>query len=91
MCSIVVNSQKNVGVIKPMHGVGQPPAIRTDFSRIDYLADAGVPFSRLHDVGGPYRGGRFVDILCCAYTFANDTSQTVILSAGRLCPADIHN
>ena len=27
-----------------------------------YLTEAGIPFSRLHDVGGSFGGGRFVDI-----------------------------
>lgn len=27
-----------------------------------YLTEAGIPFSRLHDVGGYFGGGRFVDI-----------------------------
>jgi len=75
MCSIQVNSQKIVGKIKPMHGVGQPPVIGTDFSRIDYLAEAGVPFSRLHDVGGPYGGSRYVDIQNVFRNFDADPSD----------------
>lgn len=51
-----------VGKIKPLHGVGQPPFPRSDFSMFHYLTEAGIPFSRLHDVGGIYGGGRWVDI-----------------------------
>ena len=48
--------------IKPMHGVGQPPFSGMDTSMIHYLGDAGIPFSRLHDVGGALGGGMFVDV-----------------------------
>lgn len=51
-----------LGPIKPLHGVGQPPAAGSDFSLFHYLTEAGVPYSRLHDVGGMYGGGRWVDI-----------------------------
>ena len=59
---ITANFNKKVGVIKPMHGVGQPPFSGTDFSMFQYLKDAGIPYSRLHDVGGAYGGFRWVDI-----------------------------
>ena len=48
--------------IKPMHGVGQPPFLGMDYSMFRYLSEAGIPFSRLHDVGGPFGGSRYVDI-----------------------------
>lgn len=59
---IKVDFSKNNEKFKPMHGVGQPPFSGLDYSMMQYLTDAGVPFSRLHDVGGTYGGGRFVDI-----------------------------
>lgn len=63
MNNIIVENKKVIGKIKPMHGVGQPPIINSvDCSMFDYLAQADVPFSRLHDVGGAYGGNRFVDI-----------------------------
>lgn len=62
MNKIFVNDSKVVGKVKPMHGVGQPPIIGNDYSMIGYLQEALVPYSRLHDVGGPYGGNRFVDI-----------------------------
>ena len=50
--------------IKPMHGVGQPPL--ADFMyglpMMKYFTRAGIPFSRLHDVGGWMGGGLYVDI-----------------------------
>ena len=48
--------------MKPMHGVGQPPFLGTDFSMFKYLKDAGIPYSRLHDVGGPFGGNLWVDV-----------------------------
>ena len=62
MAKITVDKENAVGRIKPMHGVGQPPFIGHDFHRLQWLTDAGIPFSRLHDVGGAYGGNRYVDI-----------------------------
>ena len=61
--SVKIDFTKNLGKIKPMHGVGQPPFYGArSFPMFHYLTEAGIPFSRLHDVAGPYGGGRFVDI-----------------------------
>lgn len=66
MTSLHVDFQNTLGKIKPMHATGQPPFMggfnKFDFSYIGYLQKAGVPYSRLHDVNGPYGGNRFVDI-----------------------------
>ena len=62
MNTIKVDFEKVVGTIKPMHGVGQPPVIGNSYHMFDYLKDALIPYSRLHDVGGPFGGNRFVDI-----------------------------
>lgn len=62
MAKIHVDLSKVVGKIKPMHGVGQPPLIGHDTSLFKYMKEAGIPYSRLHDVGGPYGGYRWVDI-----------------------------
>ena len=51
------------GPVKPVNGVGQPPLIGwAGTNMFHYLTEAGVPFSRLHDVGGAFGGNRFVDI-----------------------------
>ena len=50
------------GTVKPVHGVGQPPLQGTDTGLFHYLAEAGVPYARLHDVGGWFGGNMFVDI-----------------------------
>lgn len=62
MSKIKVNFNNTTGKIKPVHGVGQPPFKGIDFSYIKYLKDAGIPYSRLHDVGGGYGANRYVDI-----------------------------
>lgn len=52
------------GKIKPVNGVGQPPfpVYAPDFSYFSYLKEANIPFSRLHDTGGAYGSGRYVDV-----------------------------
>lgn len=66
MPNIAVDFTKNIGPIKPMHAVGQPPFTGKfhgfDFSHMEHLKKAHIPFSRLHDVNGPFGGNRFVDI-----------------------------
>lgn len=63
---LFVDFSKSIGTIKPMHAVGQPPFTggfcKLDFSPMQILKDANIPFSRLHDVGGPFGSNRYVDI-----------------------------
>ena len=66
MPTINVDFSKAKGKIKRMHAVGQPPFSggfnKFDFSHMQILKDANIPYSRLHDVGGAFGGNRFVDI-----------------------------
>lgn len=62
MANIKINFSEETGEIKPIHGVGQPPFIGTDYSKFSFLREANIPFSRLHDVEYPYGGNRYVDI-----------------------------
>ncbi|WP_251208952.1 GH39 family glycosyl hydrolase [Acetatifactor aquisgranensis] len=62
MAKLKVDFGRKKGSIKPVHGVGQPPFYGTDFGMLHYLTEAGIPFSRLHDVDGFLGGGRYVDI-----------------------------
>ncbi len=63
MPTIKVNLTKQTGKIKPMHAGGQPPLGGKYFKGLlHYLTEAGIPYSRLHDVGGAFGGNRFVDI-----------------------------
>ena len=60
----IVDSAAAGGPIKPVNGVGQPPMVgaMNGWSMLHFLKEAGIPFSRLHDVGGRLGGGMFVDI-----------------------------
>ena len=52
------------GPVKPVNGVGQPPMNGgpVEFFMFHYLKEAGIPYSRLHDVGGMLGQGMWVDI-----------------------------
>jgi hypothetical protein len=63
MAKIQVNSQKIVKKMKPMHGGGQPPVnCHATDEHFHYLTEAGIPYSRLHDVEWAFGGGKYVDI-----------------------------
>ena len=62
---IYIDFTKSIGPVKPMHSTGQGPLLRKlmpDFSMFRYLKEAGVPYARLHDVGGMFGGNLYVDI-----------------------------
>ena len=63
MKTLTVDFNKITGKIKPMHAVGQPPFLNPHHTdHFKYLTEANIPYSRLHDVGGPYGGNKYVDI-----------------------------
>ena len=63
MAKIKVDFSKITGKMKPVHAVGQPPIMGwSNTSMFHFLTEAGIPYSRLHDVGGCFGGARFVDI-----------------------------
>ena len=57
---VMVDFDKDIGPVKPVNGVGQPPMMGgpANFWMMHYLGEAGIPFSRLHDV----HGAHYVDI-----------------------------
>ena len=61
---VAVDPGVAVGPVKPVNGVGQPPMVGAldKWPMMHYLKEAGIPYSRLHDVGGRLGGGLFVDI-----------------------------
>ena len=61
---VKVDFGKDIGPVKPVNGVGQPPLVGKldDWSMMHYLKEAGIPYSRLHDVGGWLGVGLYVDI-----------------------------
>ena len=62
--ALPVDFSATCGKVKPVNGVGQPPMVGalSDWSMMHYLKEAGIPYSRLHDVGGWLGGGLYVDI-----------------------------
>ncbi len=63
MATVTVFPDRPIKNMKPMHGGGQPPIGGGGMTEyFHYMTEAGIPFSRLHDVGGVFGGGRFVDI-----------------------------
>ncbi len=66
MYSLKVDFSKITGKIKPMHAVNRAPVVPYDKNPncnfFDKLAEAHVPYARLHDVGGAFGGTHYVDI-----------------------------
>ena len=66
MVKITVDFDKEMGPIKAMHEVGQPPFkggfLKLDFTPFQYLVDANIHYTRLHDVAGTFASYRYVDI-----------------------------
>lgn len=64
MTNIKIFPDRPLKPMKPMHAGGQPPlgSNRRMNEYFHYLTEAGIPYSRLHDVGGAFGSGRFVDI-----------------------------
>ena len=62
--TIRVDPTRAVGPVKPVNGVGQQPMVGAlrDWQMFHYLREAGIPYSRLHDVGGWLGGGLYADI-----------------------------
>ena len=61
---VAVDLGSVAGPVKPVNGVGQPPmaGALAGWPMMHYLKEAGIPYSRLHDVGGWLGGGLYVDI-----------------------------
>ena len=64
MSNVQIVTYKTVKPMKPMHAGGQPPlgSSRRMNEFFHYLTEAGIPYSRLHDVGGLFGSFRFVDV-----------------------------
>ena len=63
MAEIKIFLNESMGRMKPMHGGGQPPVTsRAQDTFFHYLTEAGIPYSRLHDVGGAFGSNKYVDI-----------------------------
>ena len=72
VCKITIDTEKVVGKIKPMHAVNNGPLLGGGKIKSEFLADAGIPYVRLHDTGGDYGGHVFVDIANIFRDFSAD-------------------
>ena len=67
------------GRMAPLHQAGQPPLplheIGWGAKMFHYLPEAGIRHSRLHDTGGAYGGGKFVDITNLFRDFGADEND----------------
>ena len=60
---VEIDFSAETGPVKDVHSAGQPPLQGwAGTNMFHYLREAGIRYSRLHDVGGPFGGNRFVDI-----------------------------
>lgn len=60
--NLTVDFTKDIGRIKPMNSVGQPPFYNLETHYFDFLTKADIPYSRLHDVEGMFSQDLYVDI-----------------------------
>ena len=67
------------GRMAPLHQAGQPPLPLSEIGwgekMFHYLPEAGIRYSRLHDTGGAYGGGKFVDITNLFRDFGADVDD----------------
>ena len=76
MSTILIDFDKTLGRVKPMHAVNNTQSAPYDpHGGLDKLAAAHVPYSRLHDTGGAFGGARFVDIANVFLSFDADEND----------------
>ncbi len=76
MANIRIDFSKTVGKMKPVHGVNSGPKTKVfTYNATPLFLEAGLPFSRLHDVEYPYGSGEFVDIHCIFPDFGADEND----------------
>ena len=73
--TLKVNFDHLQGTFRAMHGVGQPPLTGISNTLFYYLKRAGIPFSRLHDVGGWMGQNLYVDIPNIFRDFSKDVND----------------
>ncbi|MBR5312163.1 MAG: hypothetical protein IKU40_04695 [Clostridia bacterium] len=83
MANIRIDFSKTVGKMKPLHGVNSGPKTKVfTYNSTPYFLEAGLPFSRLHDVEYPYGSGEFVDIHCVFPDFDADENDPASYNFG---------
>ena len=73
---IQVYPDRDIGPVKPMHGVGGGPVTcHFTFNATEEFRAAGIPFGRTHDIEYPFGSGEFVDIHCIFPFFNADEND----------------
>ena len=73
MKNLYVDVQNILRPIKPMHGVNNGPVTcNFRYDATPYFKDAGIPFSRLHDVEYPFGCCEYHDVSCIFKNFDRD-------------------
>ena len=76
MPNIRIDFSNPIAPIKPVHGVNSGPRTKVfTYNATPLFIEAGLPFSRLHDVEYPYGSGEFVDIHCVFPDFDADETD----------------
>ena len=52
MFQLKTDFTKNLGPMRPLHGIGNAPTLGNSDMLFHYVEEAGIPFSRLHDMHG---------------------------------------
>nr|MBQ4318427.1 hypothetical protein [Clostridia bacterium] len=63
MSNIHIDFDKITGKVKPMHAVNNAPTAPTNSMKLyEKIAEANIPYARMHDTGGSFGGSHYVDI-----------------------------
>ena len=83
MANVKIDFSKNIGKIKPLHGVNSGPRTKVfTYDATDLFMDMGIPMCRLHDVEYPYGSGEFVDVHCIFKNFDADENDPASYNFG---------
>ncbi|MBQ7379383.1 MAG: hypothetical protein IJW70_06835 [Clostridia bacterium] len=75
MKQVHIDFSNITGPIKPLHGVNNAPEPDCEAGYRDKLGQAGIPYVRLHDMGGHYAAARYVDIANVFPDFEKDPAD----------------
>ena len=83
MANVKIDFSKNIGKIKPLHGVNSGPRTKVfTYDATELFVDMGIPMCRLHDVEYPYGSGEFVDVHCIFRNFDADENDPASYNFG---------
>lgn len=76
MFHVTIHPEEKIGPIRDMHGVGGGPVSgQFTFDATEDFRNAGIPFSRTHDIEYPFGAGEFVDVHCIFRSFDKDEND----------------